>query len=62
MKVMSILFPHKIMNLPFHPHFQEGPIVNVETSEERLKEMNLHKVHKKVEELSPQEYDKDRTL
>ena len=50
------------MNLPFHPHFQEGPIVNLETSEERLKEMNLHKVHKKVEELSPQEYDKDRTL
>ena len=47
MKVMIILFPHQIMNLPFHHNYQEGPIVNMETIEERLKEINLHKIYKK---------------
>ena len=40
-------FPHQITNLPFHHHFKEGPIVNVGTIEERLKEMNLHMVQEK---------------
>ena len=42
-------------------YFHEEPIVYVETIEERLKEMNFHRV-KKRDELSSQEYDKDRTV
>ena len=34
----------------------------METIEERLKEMELHRVQKKWEELSSQEYDKYRTV
>ena len=34
--------------------FHEGPIVNVETIEERLKEMNLHGVQKKRRKFSSQ--------
>ena len=33
MKLMRILIPQKIMDLTFHHHFYEGPIVNVETIE-----------------------------
>ena len=41
---------------------KEGPTVNVENIEERLEEINLYRVYKKREELSSQEYDKDRTV
>ena len=45
---MRILIPRKDNEPIFsYSHFQEGPIVNVETSEKRLKEMNLHRVPKK---------------
>ena len=50
------------MNLPFHHHFQEGHIVNVENIEEMLNEMKLHWIQKKGEELSSQQYDKDITV
>ena len=42
--------------------FHEGPIVNVETIEELLKEMNLRRIQKKGENVSSQEYDIDRTV
>ena len=42
--------------------FQEGPVVNVENIEERLRAMNLHMVQIKGEKLSSQEYEKDITV
>ena len=43
-------------------YFHEEPIVNVESIEERLRVINLHRVQKKGGKLSFQEYDKDRTV
>ena len=42
--------------------FQEGTVFTVETIEERLNEINLDRVQKEWENLSSQEYDKDRTV
>ena len=39
----------------------KNPIVNLENIDESKKAMNLHRVQKKEDELSSQEYDKDIT-
>ena len=48
MRVMTIFFPQPDNEPTFSSSFfQEGPIVNVENIEERLKEMNLRRVQKR---------------
>ena len=43
----NIYFPPDNKPTSSSSHFHEEPIVNIETSEERLKDMNVHRVQKR---------------